>query len=68
MDFSQFNGSEQAHMTRVIEKKQVGFSLCSSMKKHGTKSTLLCASVLELWTLIVETLIIGDLGLVQNAR
>jgi hypothetical protein len=24
MDFSQFNGSEQAHMTRVIEKKQVG--------------------------------------------
>lgn len=23
MDFSQFNGTEQAHMTRVIEKKQV---------------------------------------------
>jgi hypothetical protein len=23
MDFSQFNGPEQAHMTKVIEKKQV---------------------------------------------
>lgn len=23
MDFSQFNAAEQAHMTRVIEKKQV---------------------------------------------
>ena len=23
MDFSQFNGVEQAHMTKVIEKKQV---------------------------------------------
>jgi hypothetical protein len=24
MDFSQFTGTEQAHMTKVIEKKQVG--------------------------------------------
>lgn len=24
MDFSQFNGAEQAHMSKVIEKKQVG--------------------------------------------
>lgn len=23
MDFSSFNGAEQAHMTKVIEKKQV---------------------------------------------
>lgn len=26
MDFSQFNGAEQAHMSKVIEKKQVGRS------------------------------------------
>jgi hypothetical protein len=28
MDFSNFNGSEQAHMTKVIEKKQVGVESC----------------------------------------
>jgi len=27
MDFSQFTGTEQAHMTKVIEKKQVGLVL-----------------------------------------
>jgi hypothetical protein len=27
MDFSQFNGPEQAHMTKVIEKKQVSEKL-----------------------------------------
>jgi hypothetical protein len=26
MDFSQFTGTEQAHMTKVIEKKQVSYT------------------------------------------
>jgi hypothetical protein len=38
MDFSQFTGTEQAHMTKVIEKKQVGlvlgFPVRSGDEKH----------------------------------
>jgi hypothetical protein len=32
MDFSGFNGPEQAHMTKMIEKKQVSASLHASLR------------------------------------
>jgi hypothetical protein len=37
MDFSQFTGTEQAHMTKVIEKKQVGFVLEFSARSGNEK-------------------------------
>jgi hypothetical protein len=36
MDFSGFNAAEQAHMTKVIEKKQVRLlSLCLRLVAHS---------------------------------
>lgn len=38
MDFSQFSGTEQAHMTKVIEKKQVGFDFGNLRSIGGLRS------------------------------
>lgn len=39
MDFSSFNSAEQAHMTKVIEKKQVSFVAQSKLSKQVTYRT-----------------------------
>jgi hypothetical protein len=62
MDFSQFNGVEQAHMTKVIEKKQVRSNPCRSWKED-VRSAVIDASSSHTMYLGVRQVFTADLCL-----